>query len=58
MAIHKFSEQSHTLDRGTLKYMAPEVEKSREYDTKADVYSLGVIYELIFDLILFSHISE
>ncbi len=26
-----------------LKYMAPEVSNSRKCDTKADIYSLGVI---------------
>jgi serine/threonine protein kinase len=25
LAIHKFVEESHTADKGTVKYMAPEV---------------------------------
>ncbi len=29
-----------------LKYMAPEVSNSRKCDTKADIYSLGVIEDL------------
>ncbi len=46
---HEFN-QSHTQCRGTVKYMAPEVIKSRKYDTKADIYSLGVIIEEILHL--------
>jgi serine/threonine protein kinase len=46
---HEFN-QSHTQCRGTVKYMAPEVIKSRKYDTKADVYSLGVIIEEMLHL--------
>jgi hypothetical protein len=50
VVIHKYSEQSHTLDKGTPKHMAPEVIKNKKYDTKADVYSLGVIFEELFAL--------
>jgi serine/threonine protein kinase len=46
--IHKFIDQSHTQASGTIKYMAPEVIKSRKYDTKADIYSLGIIVEELF----------
>jgi hypothetical protein len=49
MVIHKFSEQSHTLDKGTPKYTAPEVVDSKKYDTKADIYSLGVIFVNLLD---------
>jgi serine/threonine protein kinase len=48
--IHKDSEQSHTLDKGTPKYMALEVRDGKRYDTKADVYSLGVIFQELFAL--------
>ncbi len=47
--IHEFEEQSHTEGTGTLKYMAPEVVKDRKYDTKADIYSLGIIVQELFN---------
>jgi len=49
IAIHNFSQQSHTRDRGTLKYMAPEV-VSGVYDTKADIYCLGIIFQELFNI--------
>jgi hypothetical protein len=48
--VHMFSGQSHTTDIGTTKYMAPEVIKSRKYDTKADVYSLGEVWNNLLDM--------
>ncbi len=50
IAIHEFSGKSHSLGVGTQKYMAPEVIIGRNYNTKADVYSLGVILENLFFL--------
>ncbi len=50
MAIHKFSEQSHTLEKATPKYAAPQVIISGKYNTKADIYSLGVIFQNLFAL--------
>ncbi len=50
IAIHKFSKQSHTKDQGTPKYTVSEVRDSRKYDTKADIYSLGIIFQNLFDL--------
>jgi serine/threonine protein kinase len=50
--IHNHSGQLHTLDRGTVKYMAPEVASNKKYETKADIYSLGVIFEELFALIM------
>jgi serine/threonine protein kinase len=49
IAIHECLGQSHSKDKGTLKYMAPEVDIG-EYDTKADIYSMGVIFENLFAL--------
>ncbi len=48
--IHTYSGQSHTMDRGTPEYTAPQVRDSKKYDTKADVYSLGVVFKNLFDL--------
>jgi serine/threonine protein kinase len=48
--IHEFDQQTHTGDLGTLKYAAPEVLNSRNYDMKADIYSLGVILQELFNI--------
>ena len=40
---------THTQGEGTLYYMAPEVKKGKKYNTKADIYSLGMIAQEIFD---------
>jgi serine/threonine protein kinase len=37
--LHEFREQSHTTDKGTHKYMAPQVLYDKRYDFKADIYS-------------------
>ncbi len=47
VAIHEFAQQSHTIDKGTTKYMA-QVMKSSKYDTKSDIYSLHVITQQLF----------
>jgi serine/threonine protein kinase len=46
---HEFNDQSHTQCSGTIKYMAPEVMISRKYNMKADIYSMGVIIEELFN---------
>ncbi len=46
--IHEFIDQSHTQGVGTDKYKAIEVIRSRKYNTKADIYSLGIIVEELF----------
>jgi serine/threonine protein kinase len=48
--IHEFEGQSHTKYKGTIKYSAPEVMRTRNYDMKADIYSLGVILQETFNI--------
>jgi alpha-tubulin suppressor-like RCC1 family protein len=50
VTIHKYAEQLHELDVGNIEYMAPEVENSGKYDTKADIYSLGKVLRDLFDI--------
>ena len=40
---------THTQGEGTLWYMAPEVKKGRKYNTKADIFSLGILAQELFD---------
>ncbi len=48
--IHEHTNQSHTSDRGTIKYMAPEAIRGRKYGTKADIFSLGIIAWELFNI--------
>jgi serine/threonine protein kinase len=48
--IHQFDGQSHTKYKGTIRYAAPEVMNSTKYDTKADIHSLGVILQELFNI--------
>jgi alpha-tubulin suppressor-like RCC1 family protein len=48
--FHEFVEQSHTKYLGTRIFTAPEVMTSKHYNTKADVYSLGVIVQELFGI--------
>ncbi len=41
--------QSHTGNIGNPKFMAPEVANFEKYSTKADIYSLEVILQQLFD---------
>jgi hypothetical protein len=50
LTIHEFAEQTHSNNVGTFNYIAPEVSKGKNYNTKADVYSLGAIMEYLFNL--------
>jgi hypothetical protein len=46
--IHKYASHSHTEDRGHISFQAPEVEKGGDYDTRADIYSLGLVLQQLF----------
>jgi serine/threonine protein kinase len=52
VTIHKYTEQLHEPSAGHIKYIAPEaLRDGGDYDTRADIYSLGVILnDLIFEL--------
>jgi serine/threonine protein kinase len=47
--VHKIAK-SNTADKGTPKYMTPEVVTGKRYDLKADIYSLAVIIEEMFNI--------
>ncbi len=46
--FHKFDKQTHTALMGCAKYVAFEVLDGRNYDMKADIYSLGVVSRDLF----------
>jgi serine/threonine protein kinase len=48
--IHEFDDHTHTKYKGTRDYRAPEVTRTRKYGMKADVYSLGVIVQELFNI--------
>jgi serine/threonine protein kinase len=52
--IHEFDEQTHIEGLGSAKYVAPEIMKGRNYDTMAEIYSLGVITQEVFDIDIYS----
>ncbi len=46
-AFHGFGENRYAIKKDE-KYLAPEVLNTRKFDTKSDVYSLGVIIKELF----------
>jgi serine/threonine protein kinase len=48
LATDHFDGQTHSEAVGTTKFIAPEVFRGRDYDTKADIYSLGYIAQDLF----------
>ena len=46
---HIFQSMSHTHGAGTPGFMAPEVLSRLKYNTKADVYSIGMISQHLFN---------
>jgi hypothetical protein len=49
ISMHEYAEETHTQDVGNIKYMAPEVDNNL-YNTKADIYSLGIVLKNLFDI--------
>ena len=47
---HETDSQSHTTNAGTRRYMAPEVSNGRKYKWRADLYSLGVMIQEMFNI--------
>jgi len=56
--IHVYEKQSHSKYTGTRFYTAPEVLHSKYYDTKADIYSLGIIAQELFNIDINRYIKE
>jgi RCC1 and BTB domain-containing protein len=50
VTIHNCAEQLHEPDKGHIRYIAPEVGDGGKYDTKADIYSLGMILKDLYDV--------
>jgi serine/threonine protein kinase len=48
--FHEFDGQTHTKYKGTQRYVAQEVLRTRNYDLKVDIYSLGVILQELFNI--------
>ncbi len=51
---HEKDEQTHTSGLGTIRYAAPEVLNGRNYDIKADIFSLNVVSQDLFDVDIYS----
>jgi serine/threonine protein kinase len=47
---HEYDGQSHTQNKGSLIYAAPEVLDGKKYDTRADIYSLGILQGKLFNV--------
>ena len=48
---------SHTGEVGTMPYRAPEVASDNHYNEKADIYSLGIVVEGLFDYKCYTEFS-
>jgi len=47
---HEKDEQTHTRDLGTIRYAKREVFNGTNYHIKADIYSLNVVSQDLFDV--------
>jgi serine/threonine protein kinase len=50
LTIHKYAEQLHESEKGHIRYIAPEVRNGGNYDTRADIFSLGMVLRNLFDI--------
>jgi serine/threonine protein kinase len=50
IAFHQYAEQLHSPEKGQIKFTAPENLDGEKYNTKTDIYSLGVIFRHLFDI--------
>jgi serine/threonine protein kinase len=50
IATFHFNDQLQAQLKRSMMYMAPEVENDKNYNIKADIYSLGVIIQDMFNL--------
>ena len=48
--LHEYKHQRYSQYIGRLEYAAPEVLDSNTYDTRADIYSLGVLLGELFHI--------
>ncbi len=48
--FHESGEQSHSQGVGSPKYTAPEVFRTRRYNQKSDIFSVGVIIQELFNI--------
>ncbi len=49
--IHRFAEKLHEAkDSEHIEYIAPQVINSEKFDTKSDIFSLGIILKDLFDI--------
>jgi serine/threonine protein kinase len=48
--VQESINQSNTKYVGTRKYMAPEVYEKCKYNTKADLYSIGALSQVLFNI--------
>jgi serine/threonine protein kinase len=51
VTIHRFAEKLHeATDAGHIDYIAPQLMNDEKYDTKSDIFSLGIILKDLFDI--------